>query len=87
MKYIKLNNEVIIKDKEGKYQLEKDKEALRSYLKEYINPRMKKFKNQEQRLNYLINNNYYSKDIIDKYSMDFIKDTYENIEKENFEFK
>ncbi|WP_416908262.1 hypothetical protein, partial [Paraclostridium sordellii] len=33
MKYIKLNNEVIIKDKEGKYQLEKDKEALRSYLK------------------------------------------------------
>ncbi|CEP95721.1 ribonucleoside-diphosphate reductase subunit alpha (Ribonucleotide reductase large subunit) [[Clostridium] sordellii] len=87
MKYIKLNNEVIIKDKEGKYQLEKDKEALRSYLKEYINPRMKKFKNQEQRLNYLINNNYYSKDIIDKYSMDFIKDTYESIERENFEFK
>ncbi|SCI83824.1 Ribonucleoside-diphosphate reductase subunit alpha 2 [uncultured Clostridium sp.] len=87
MNYIKLNNEVIIKDKQGKYQLEKDKEALNSYLEEYINPRMKKFKNLETRLNYLIENDYYSKDVIDKYSIDFIREIYKNIEKENFKFK
>ncbi|XTR39157.1 class 1b ribonucleoside-diphosphate reductase subunit alpha [Paraclostridium tenue] len=87
MNYIKLNNEVIIKDKQGKYQLEKDKEALDSYLEEYINPRMKKFENLETRLNYLIENDYYSKDVIDKYSIDFIKEIYDNIEKENFKFK
>ncbi|MFR9069804.1 MAG: class 1b ribonucleoside-diphosphate reductase subunit alpha [Paraclostridium sp.] len=87
MNYIKLNNEVIIKDKQGKYQLEKDKEALNSYLEEYINPRMKKFENLETRLNYLIENDYYSKDVIDKYSIDFIKEIYNNIEKENFKFK
>ena len=28
MNWIKLNNQVIIKDNEGKYQLDKDKEAL-----------------------------------------------------------
>ncbi|GAA0713389.1 class 1b ribonucleoside-diphosphate reductase subunit alpha [Paraclostridium ghonii] len=87
MKYIKLNNEVIIKDKNGKYQLEKDIEALYSYLEEYVNPRMKKFDAFEERLDFLLENNYYSKDIIDKYSIRFIKDTYKVIENENFTFK
>ncbi len=87
MDYIKLNNQVIIKDKDGKYQLEKDQEALKSYIEDYIIPKMKKFKNLEERLDYLIENDYYSKEVIDKYSMDFIKLTYKNIEKENFKFK
>lgn len=87
MKYIKLNNEVIIKDKNGKYQLEKDIEALDSYIEEYVNPRMKKFDTFEERLDFLLENNYYSKDIIDKYSIRFIKDTYKVIENENFTFK
>ncbi|MDU3802934.1 class 1b ribonucleoside-diphosphate reductase subunit alpha [Paraclostridium bifermentans] len=87
MKYIKLNNEVIIKDKNGKYQLEKDIEALNSYLDEYIYPRMKKFNTFGERLTFLLENSYYSKDIIDKYSMKFIKETYKAIENENFSFK
>ena len=87
MKYIKLNNEVIIKDENGKYQLEKDIEALNSYLDEYIYPRMKKFNTFEDRLKFLLENSYYSKDIIDKYSIKFIKDTYKAIEDENFMFK
>lgn len=87
MKYIKLNNQVIIKDKQGKYQLEKDKEALKSYIEEYINPRMKEFNNIEERLSYLIENKYYSKEVIAKYSIDFIKKIYKEIEKENFNFK
>lgn len=87
MKYIKLNNEVIIKDKNGKYQLEKDIEALNSYLDEHIYPRMKKFNTFEERLTFLLENSYYSKDIIDKYSIKFIKETYKAIENENFSFK
>lgn len=87
MKYIKLNNEVIIKDKNGKYQLEKDIEALNSYLDEHIYPRMKKFNTFEERLTFLLENSYYLKDIIDKYSIKFIKETYKAIENENFSFK
>ena len=87
MKYIKLNNEVIIKDKNGKYQLEKDIEALNSYLDEHIYPSMKKFNTFEERLTFLLENSYYSKDIIDKYSIKFIKETYKAIENENFSFK
>ena len=35
MNYIELNNQVIIRDENGKYQLNKDKEALKSYLEDY----------------------------------------------------
>ncbi|MGL5348310.1 MAG: hypothetical protein ACRDA3_13250, partial [Peptostreptococcaceae bacterium] len=66
MNWVELNNQVIIRNENGKYQLEKDKEALDSYIKEYINPRLKVFKDIEEKLSYLVNNSYYSKEVIDK---------------------
>ena len=54
MNWIELNNQVIIKDEKGKYQLEKDKEALKSYLEEYVEPRLIKFDNIEEKINYLV---------------------------------
>ena len=87
MNWIKLNNQVIIKDNEGKYQLDKDKEALNSYLDEYISPKIKKFNNLEEKLQYLIENEYYCKDILNKYSLSFITNLFDFIKKHNFEFK
>lgn len=87
MNWIELNNQVIIKDDEGKYQLEKDKEALDVYIKEYIYPKLKKFSSIEEKLDYLINKEYYSKDVIDKYNIDFINGLYKSIEKHNFKFQ
>lgn len=60
MNWIELNNQVIIKDEHGKYQLEKDIEALNCYLDEYIKPRLKVFDSLEDRLKYLVENDYYS---------------------------
>ena len=37
MSWLELNNQVIIRDNNGKYQLEKDKEALASYIEYYVN--------------------------------------------------
>ncbi|CEH33634.1 class 1b ribonucleoside-diphosphate reductase subunit alpha [Romboutsia lituseburensis] len=87
MNWVELNNQVIIKDDKGKYQLEKDKEALDVYIKEYIYPKLKKFSSIEEKLDYLINKEYYSKDVIDKYNIDFIKGLYKTIEKHNFKFQ
>ena len=86
MNWIELNNQVIIKNKEGKYQLEKDKEALYSYINEYIKPRTKVFNSLEERLSYLIDNNYYSKEVIEKYDIDFIKEIERIIKNYGFKF-
>ena len=87
MNWIELNNQVIIKDEHGKYQLEKDIEALNCYLDEYIKPRLKVFDSQEDRLKYLVENDYYSSEVIEKYDIDFIKEIYETIENNDFRFK
>ncbi|MEG1410108.1 MAG: class 1b ribonucleoside-diphosphate reductase subunit alpha [Terrisporobacter sp.] len=87
MNWIELNNQVIIKDNQGKYQLEKDKEALESYMEDFVTPRLKKFNSLEDRLTYLIENNYYGENIINKYSMNFIKKIYELITDNNFKFQ
>lgn len=87
MNWIELNNQVIIKNEQGKYQLEKDKEALSSYIEEFIKPKLKKFKDLEERLKYLIDEGYYSEEVINKYSMDFIRKVYKFIEEYQFKFQ
>ena len=87
MNWIELNNQVIIKDNDGKYQLEKDKEALESYIEEYVQPRLKKFKTLEERIKYLVENNYYSEEVINKYNIEFIKKVNDLILDNNFKFQ
>ncbi|HBG5206826.1 TPA: class 1b ribonucleoside-diphosphate reductase subunit alpha [Clostridioides difficile] len=87
MNWIEFNNQVIIKNEQGKYQLEKDKEALSSYIEEFIQPKLRKFNNLEERLKYLIDEGYYSKEVINQYSIDVIKNIYDMIDKHKFEFQ
>ena len=87
MNYIELNNQVIIRDENGKYQLDKDKEALKSYLEDYIEPRMRKFNNLKERLDYLVKNDYYSKEIINMYDEYVIEVIYDFIRSKNFKFQ
>lgn len=85
--YVELNNEVIVRDIEGKYQLHKDKEALDLYLRDSIDGRSMKFESISDRIKYLVDNNYYEKEIIDKYSMDFMGDLHEYIKSFGFSFQ
>ncbi|HBG3427145.1 class 1b ribonucleoside-diphosphate reductase subunit alpha [Clostridioides difficile] len=87
MNWIELNNQVIIKNEQGKYQLEKDKEALSSYIEEFIQPKLRKFNDLEERLKYLIDEGYYSKEVMNQYSIGFIKNIYDMIDKHKFEFQ
>ncbi|MBP3932102.1 MAG: ribonucleotide-diphosphate reductase subunit alpha, partial [Peptostreptococcaceae bacterium] len=87
MSWLELNNQVIIRDNNGKYQLEKDKEALASYIENYVNKRAKSFNNIVDKINYLIENNYYDKEVINKYDKKFIENLYNNIKSENFKFQ
>ena len=87
MSWLELNNQVIIRDRDGKLQLKKDKEALNSYMKGYVDKKSKKFNNIISKINFLVENNYYDKEIINKYSNDFIEKLYNYINSVNFEFQ
>ena len=87
MNWIELNNQVIVKDKDGKYQLDKDKEALKSYLDDSVKVRMKEFNTIKEKIDYLVKNDYYSENVINKYSDIYIEKLYEFIKSQNFKFE
>ncbi|MCY8546622.1 class 1b ribonucleoside-diphosphate reductase subunit alpha [Bacillus vallismortis] len=74
-KWIKLNNEVMIQ-KDGKYQFEKDKEAVHSYFVDYINQNTVFFHDLKEKLDYLIKNDYYEEEFLSKYTFEQIKSIY-----------
>lgn len=83
--YIILNNQII--DEEGKIKdLEKDKEALKSYFKEEINPKLKKFPTLKEKINFLIENDYYEEKFLKQYSWEEIKEIYKIAYNQNFRF-
>ncbi|MYY64704.1 class 1b ribonucleoside-diphosphate reductase subunit alpha [Lactobacillus salivarius] len=84
--YFDLNNEINI-PVNGQIQLGKDKEALEAFLNENVKPNTKQFSSIKERINYLIQNNYYEEEFISKYSFEFIKKLYDYLKKEDFHFK
>ncbi|MCY7959598.1 class 1b ribonucleoside-diphosphate reductase subunit alpha [Bacillus spizizenii] len=74
-KWIKLNNEIMIQ-KDGKYQFEKDKEAVHSYFVDYINQNTVFFHDLKEKLDYLIENQYYEEEFLSKYTFEQIKSIY-----------
>ncbi|ATF16581.1 class 1b ribonucleoside-diphosphate reductase subunit alpha [Brevibacillus brevis X23] len=84
MKHVELNNELMIK-KDGFYNLEKDKEAIKA-LSEEIDRRLITFPNFSEKIHYLIDNDYYY-NILDQYSMNQIEEIFSIAHKANFEFQ
>ncbi|MBL1070232.1 class 1b ribonucleoside-diphosphate reductase subunit alpha [Ligilactobacillus salivarius] len=84
--YFDLNNEINI-PVNGQIQLGKDEEALEAFLNENVKPNTKQFSSIKERINYLIQNNYYEEEFISKYSFEFIEKLYNYLKKEDFHFK
>lgn len=83
--YFNLNNQVNI-PKNGRIQLEKDKEALEAFLKENVEPNLKKWPNKVKRMHDMVNEGYYEESIIDNYSDEFIDKLYKFLDSQNFKF-
>ncbi|MBU3229432.1 class 1b ribonucleoside-diphosphate reductase subunit alpha [Shouchella clausii] len=71
-KWVQLNNELMI-TKDGGYQFEKDKEAVHSYFVDYINQNTVFFHDLEEKIDYLIENDYYEEELLRLYTIDEIK--------------
>lgn len=85
--YFKLNNMVNIPTAENQIQLKKDKEAVRAYFLEKINPNTVFFHNLEEKIDYLIENNYIEEEFIHQYSFSFIKDLFQFLYDHKFRFQ
>lgn len=70
-----------------KLQLEKDKEAVKKYFLEDINLNTVFFHNLEERISYLIDNDYYDTEIIKLYDFEFIKKLEELAYSKRFRFQ
>lgn len=84
--YISLNALAKFKDEKGNYNFKADKEATKQYLKNHIEPRMKKFASLEEKLAYLVDNDYYDKKVLDLYTAKFIKEIFKLAYAQNFSF-
>ena len=70
--YHELNAMLNLYGPDGKIQFEKDRQAARQYFLEHVNKNTVFFHNLKERLDYLVEGEYYEKALLDKYSFEFI---------------
>ncbi|MGX6980102.1 class 1b ribonucleoside-diphosphate reductase subunit alpha [Vagococcus elongatus] len=84
--YFKLNNE-INRPVDGQIPLHKDKEALKAFFEENVEPNTMTFPSVEEKINYLIAQDYLEEAFIQKYSMAFISSLFDYLKAQKFTFK
>jgi ribonucleoside-diphosphate reductase alpha chain len=72
LSYHELNAMINLWDADGKMQLDKDKLAVHKYFLEHVNQNTVFFHTLRERLDYLVEHDYYEPDVLAKYSFDFI---------------
>ncbi|APX71612.1 class 1b ribonucleoside-diphosphate reductase subunit alpha [Companilactobacillus allii] len=84
--YFKLNNEINI-PVDGKIPLNKDREAVKAFFAENVEPNTMKFDSFKSHIDYLIQNDYIEREVIDKYPFEFIDKLYQSLLDQKFEFQ
>ena len=84
--WITLNNEIMVKDEDGNFNLSKDKEAVRAFFLDYINVKLRSFLNLREKVDFLIQNNYWV-DFFQWYSFKDIKKVVEKAYSYKFRFQ
>ena len=84
--YHELNAMLNLYGDDNKIQFEKDKEAARAYFLDHVNQNTVFFHSLEEKLEYLIDNEYYDKAILDQYDFKFIKDRFKQAYSVKFRF-
>ena len=77
-RYLLLNNELNT-PVGGQIQLSKDKEAVYSYFIDYVHKKLRHFGDLEEKIEYLVSEEYIKKELIDKYDFKFIKDLFKSV--------
>jgi ribonucleoside-diphosphate reductase alpha chain len=84
--YHELNAMLNLYGADGKIQFEKDREAARAYFLDHVNLNTVFFHSLEEKLEYLVEKEYYDPAILDQYSFDFIKELFKQTYAYKFRF-
>ena len=84
--YHALNAMLNLYDADGKIQFDKDKEAAHQYFLQHVNQNTVFFHNQDEKLDYLVKENYYEREVLDQYSRNFVKSLLDRAYAKKFRF-
>ncbi|WP_042159455.1 class 1b ribonucleoside-diphosphate reductase subunit alpha [Paenibacillus gorillae] len=85
MKHIELNNELMQRGADGFYQLDKDKEAVAAFMEE-VDSKSMKFGSLREKLDYLIENDYYE-NVFEDYTYEQVEAVFTLAENNGFQFE
>ncbi|MFD6393559.1 class 1b ribonucleoside-diphosphate reductase subunit alpha [Nocardia sp. NPDC060259] len=71
---------------DGKIQFDKDREAAHQYFLQHVNQNTVFFHNLDEKLDYLVKENYYETEVLDQYSRGYIKALFQQAYAKKFRF-
>jgi ribonucleoside-diphosphate reductase alpha chain len=85
--YHALNAMLNLYDADGRIQFERDKQAARQYFLQHVNNNTVFFHDLEEKLKYLVEHDYYEREVLDQYSFEFISRLSKQAYKKKFRFQ
>lgn len=85
--YHALNAMTNLVDQDGNLQLDKDTLALKRFFLDHVNRNTVTFKTLKEKLEYLVDNEYYDESVLKQYSFEFVKSLFQRAYDFKFRFK
>ena len=85
--YHALNAMLNLYDENGQIQFDKDREAANQFFLQHVNQNTVYFHDLEEKIKYLVDNEYYDPAVLDKYEFQFIKDLFKRAYAKKFRFQ
>ncbi|WP_141564783.1 class 1b ribonucleoside-diphosphate reductase subunit alpha [Dietzia alimentaria] len=87
MDYHALNAMLNLYDADGNIQFDKDREAAREYFLQHVNQNTVFFHNLDEKLDYLVEKDYYEREVLDQYTRDYVRELFDYAYAKKFRFQ
>src|SRR5574337_1595110 len=84
--YHALNAMLNLYDADGRIQFEKDAQAAHQYFRQHVNQNTVFFHDLDEKLDYLVEQDYYEREVLEKYSRSFVKSLFDRAYAKKFRF-
>lgn len=81
-----LNAMLNLYDENGKIQFDRDRQAAKQYFLQHVNQNTVFFHNLREKLDYLVTEGYYEREVLDQYAFNFVRDLFDHAYARKFRF-